>query len=54
MRWRSNVDTVVASTIGFTGRAATASALDHVASQASCGRAMSTSTGGQWKISSLT
>ncbi len=45
--------TVSASWIGSSGWGTAASARDQVASQASCGRPVSTTTGGHWKISSL-
>ena len=47
-RDRSSETTVSASWIGSSGCGTAASARDQVASQASCGRPVSTSTGGHW------
>ena len=52
-RVRSSPDTASASWPGSIGWPTTASARDHVASQASCGRPVSTRMGGQRWISSL-
>ena len=47
-RARSSETTVSASWIGSSGCGTAASARDQVASQASCGRPVSTTTGGHW------
>lgn len=50
---RSRAASEEANSTGSTGRVTAASARLQVASQASWGRPISSSTGGQWKISSL-
>lgn len=50
---RSRAARASANSTGSTGSVTAASARLQVASQASCGRPISSSTGGQWKISSL-